>query len=270
MPGLLMTKPISDLPFELEGDLSWPCEADMAAFAEAASNHQWAGAGPERVVVSDDLVATMQKYMPAAQFEEWLERQRARHDGSGALGVGMAFVASDGKRTAVLAKLGTKEQTLWLYGHEYMEAAISERETRRGFSEPRDAEMRHGRALWGEYVVERARREIAAALGWPPGDLDRSYLTASARDAQQAPGEQQTWPYVVLTLDFAKALARSDAGVAAESSEIEGFFEMSLANAAWADYARTLQRIYEYPDTDPTQHDDATFQAWARIWRARP
>jgi hypothetical protein len=116
-----------ELPFSLEAASPSDYAEDMAAFVKAATGHPWVGNAPGRVVISDDLVATMREYMPAAGFNAWFDRQRARHDASGALGVGMAFVARDGVRTAAIANLGSREDVLWLFAHEYIEAAMDER-----------------------------------------------------------------------------------------------------------------------------------------------
>jgi hypothetical protein len=257
------------LPFVLEAAAPSLYEDAMIAFTEKAAAHEWIGPGPSRVVVADDLVATMQKYMSDSDFDAWHQRQAARHAGSGAVGVGMAFVGRDGTRTAVVANLGSRDRVLWLFAHEYIEAAVDERLALLGFGEPKTPEDRHGRALWSEYVVERARRDVFSGLGWPPSDLDRSSLVESAANAQGARSGADPWPYVVLTLDLAKALARADAGVQSEQAAVEAFLAMDLAKGPWMDLVTCMRGAYKQPEVDPVTHDARAWSAWASIWRNR-
>jgi hypothetical protein len=266
-----MTEPGAprELPFQLEGSLPFDCRSEMAAFAEAAAQHPWGGGGPGRVVVSEDLVGDYQRLMPPTKFREWWGRQEARRQSTQALGVGMAFEAQDGIITAVFVKLGTKDQLLWLFGHEFLEGALAVRAATGGYPEPVTPEENHARALWDEYVVERTRREIAAGLGWPPGDLDRSFLTSSANDVLAAPPSDEASWYPLLAIDFAKCAGRADAGVEHEAEELNQFFGMSFPNGSWRAYLDALRGVYAAPEADPSKHDQAVWQAWADIWTER-
>ncbi len=257
------------LPFELIGNLPWACDDDLAAFAAAASSHTWVGEGPKRVVVTTDLVAAFKRYMSDRKFRDWSERQQQRHADTGAIGVGMAFIARDGISTVILAQLDSKDTTLSLLAHEYLEAATSAHAEQLGFPEPASAEATHSRALWGEYLVERARREISDSLGWPVTNLDHGFLLLTAKDALTASKRQQGWAYTLLALDFAKVSARADAGVADEEADLDRFFEMGLPLEPWREYLGALRAIYNNPNGDLHSNDECVFECWAAIWRSR-
>jgi hypothetical protein len=257
------------LPFELVGNLPWDCDDDLAVFATAAMSHAWAGEGPKRVVITTDLVAAFKRYMPDRKFRDWSDRQQERYADTGAIGVGMAFTGRDGQSTIVLARLDSRDATLSLFAHEYLEAATSGHANRLGFPEAVDAEASHGRALWGEYVVERTRREISDSLGWPVTSLDHGFLLSTAEDALAATEPQQGWAYALLALDFAKVSARADAGVAGEKADLERFFDLPFPLEPWHDYLVALRDIYGKPNGNLGAHDKRAFGCWARIWRSR-
>ena len=258
------------LPFEFIGDSKWLEDGKIAEFAEAATSHGWVGRGPGRVVITSDLAGDMQRFMTVSMFNRWMQRQRARHEGSGAMGVGMSFVAHDGIRTSVVAEVGT-EVTLSLYAHEYLEAATDERLAVSGLAtEPAGPEANHARALWGEYVVERVRREIFNDLGWPITEFDNSELVAAAGDAARGRrGPNEAWLYTVLALTYSKTLAHADAGVMTEAAALDHFYRMSLATPAWHRFGQCMREAYADPAADPALHDDATFQAWSDLWTTR-
>jgi hypothetical protein len=76
---------------------------------------------------------------------------------------------------------------LHLVGHEFLEAALDDVHRRQGHA-VEDSSSAAGiserglwHLMWTEYVVERARHQIASHLDWPCSPLDRGWIARQMR-----------------------------------------------------------------------------------------
>ncbi len=178
-----------------------------------------------------------------------------------------------------MVALGSKDQLLWLFGHEFMEAAIAQRP---GYDDEDEAPAR---AFWKEYAVERARREVANGLGWGASDLECAFLSQIGseirmrlRQARDNPRAAHTagsiYPDQALrewnntVIDFAKTCARADAELAGEKAQLESFMSEAVivpTADAWTGYANALRGVYAQPDRPAMEHDAVVERWWEEL-----
>src|SRR5437667_6709245 len=103
---------------EIVGALPGDWEPQIAAFAEAAATHPWGGEVSDRLVVAANVPTALERWM---QPEEWAEKA-AQYEGMVGTTAGKAFVARDGKHTAVVPAIPDEPIFLTLTGHELLES----------------------------------------------------------------------------------------------------------------------------------------------------
>ena len=253
----------------LEGRVAQRRQHEMARFVAAMEGSPWGDAPPARVVVAP-LHDALRRWLEPEQWAEFKQRERLRGVYGAGAG-GMAFVARDGVRTiAIEERYERREQEfLFLFGHEALESALAARHASKGT--PDSGEQRIARALWGEYVVERIRRTIAKRLEWPASAFDRSYLRAFGAELARELADPPEHPPLgrrlpealyrhsqLLALEFAKAVARADAGTTAEQLELGRFGETPFGRQTrdgWRSLAAALRDAFRHPERSVAELD---------------
>lgn len=250
------------LSVEIVGDLPGALRADLELFATAAERHSWGGSVAEaRLVVAPNggsIDATvrpaLRRWMPAEAFAEWEAQQHGRPVATG----GKTFVAADGVVTAVVMPIGDRAMFLGIATHEVLECAHLVDQIAEGFDHPSDPREANGVVLADEYVTDRARIEIVAALGWPESVLDEKVgIIEQLGDLKavlgRAPVEGQPthdfWlHWVNLARVWAMLSGRADAGAASARAQLEAWERQDLVDARrWKQVRASLQGLY----TDP-------------------
>ena len=262
---------------EIVGDPD-PCVAeDLAAFADLAAEHPWAGEAVGRMVVAKPdpagLPATMRRalaqWMPRPDFERWEAEQAGRPVAT----AGKVFTAQDGVPTAVVFPVPAHASVfLATAAHELLELCHRNR-TPRNLGR-NDARCAHGGVLADEYVIERVRIEIATELGWQASPVDARtglvFQTNAVVDLLRRPPFEgvptnEFWQHWVnIARVWAMTSGRADAGAGAESDDLIAWGDHPLiADAGWSPARESLRMLYGQPEL---ARDSFVDIATARIW----
>jgi hypothetical protein len=248
--------------FQIVGELPGRWAADLRAFAEHAQAHSWGAKGYERlVVVSTEegaMVGALKMWMPADEYNAWLAVQPGRPVATGA----KMFAARDGLRTAVVLAIPERGTFLGMAAHEYLEAAIDRRRDAEAYDLPTD-ELLNAHVVATEYIVERARIEISAALRWPASGLDGIGLTEQVDDLSGGlpamlqhsrrtnfPSNEGWQHWVNIMRVWAMSLGRVHAGSAGDEADLARFRDTELVREtadAWRTAEAALQRAWNGP-----------------------
>jgi hypothetical protein len=258
---------------------SWLSER-AHAFCDALVGSAWGDVPPARLVIAEDYVKALRRYLPPARFEAWAQRQGAR--GTKVIGVGMGFVATDGKPTAVVAALPevtARADLLALCCHELCELSIDA---------PNSLDQNTVRAamstmIWSEHVVERRRAQVFKSQGWPRGWIDDSQLTQLWRDYESDLPELIRWAvehndvpgqlwgeWQILVREVVCAYGRAQGGDSTEEREIEAFLDLQSASVSnsWLELMTVCDDAFGSPELDHTTLDSRGEEGWLAVTNA--
>jgi hypothetical protein len=204
--------------------------------------------------------------MSADEYDAWLAAQAGRPVATGA----KMFVARDGCLTAVVLPLPERGTFLGMAAHEYLEAAIARRRDTEGYELPMD-ELANAHVVTTEYIVERARIEISAALRWPASKLDGLGLTEQVDDLSKAlpamlrrsrrpafPLNEAWHHWVNIIRVWAMSLGRVHSGSSADRADLARFCETELVREtadAWRSADAALDRTWGGSDLATVELD---------------
>jgi hypothetical protein len=261
--------------FEIFGRLPGPWQADIDAFLAVLKTHPWGGPSFERLVIVTDetFPDALRCWMTSKRYSEWVAGYAGgRIHATGAI----HFTAYDGLRTAVVMPLAIREAFMFFVAHEAVEAALSARAHAGRYRERTNTNLGLAHILWIEYVVERARREITAELGWPRSKFDSQAVSHEIRTlhdelpkllrwavANEARPKRLHQRWFELARVYAMTLGRADAGDEEERVELQRLRTEVLGaqtSRTWDAVDGALRGVFTDPSAAPEQHDERVFE----------
>jgi hypothetical protein len=259
---------------KIEGVIPGDWLPTMSEIADQVVSHPWGG-GPtglmlQRLVVADAPYAAMLPLLPEAEASALQRALEANRE----MVMGRAFRAIDGQWTVVLRAFETEPEFLLFFAHELFECQLDATQEAKGYDHSRQY-LTH--ALWSEYVIERARKEIAISLQLPesedyerkraPVALERFFdfvvaeveampkLGTSADEVRMRGA--QAWEHFLREWSGDAGRAAAGSPLAQESqNEFNSFNFLENWQEIWAALAATYANIYERPFRQTVDQDN--------------
>ena len=256
----------ADCEIEIYGSLPNDWVTDIAAYSAQLLVHVWGGHALERLVIGE-VGESLREWLPDEEFRTWEAQLEGRMTSTGA----KAFLAKDGRPTAVVAPYTDRLVFLELVGHEMVELVLDQRHKQEGHAVQDRTHAGASHVLWTEYVAERTRRSIANELGWGYSPLETGLMLDSLRDfeaelptliaAAETDGAVQRAAqyWFDIARYYCMSLGRSDAGCDPDDRAQREFRRESLtveSDDGWRDFDGALREAYELPDRSATELDE--------------
>jgi hypothetical protein len=266
---------MNSLPFEVDGVLPELWKSDLLSFAAHAKQHPWGGCELRRLVIAHDFAASLQKWMPAA---EWSQLRSTYEAGRTTLTAGKHFLAKDNVSTAVIPSLPKKENFLHLFGHEFLEAVLDSRHRAENHVWTSQTHTGLAHIYWTEYAVERSRQEIATKMNLSPSDFEVAGIVDQINELDGELPDMIGWASMngeipaqlyqsvaELARVWSMMLGRGDGGSTAAKSEHRQFSDQPLAKktaTGWVALEAALRETFGKPCACAADHDQAVRSGW--------